>query len=39
MPRFVKSGQFWGGFVAGLVIGPWVLGKVAPSLKSKIPQG
>jgi len=39
MPRFLKSSQFWGGFVAGLVVGPWLLNKVAPGMKAKLPQG
>jgi len=37
--KTLKSPKFWGGFVVGLVVGPWALSKVAPGLKAKIPQG
>lgn len=33
----LKSGKFWVGVAVGLVIGPAVLGKVAPGIKAKIP--
>jgi hypothetical protein len=33
MPRFLKSDQFWYGVVAGLIVGPWVLGKLEPELR------
>lgn len=36
--KVLKKGSFWGGFVVGLVVGPMVLGKVAPGLKARIPQ-
>ena len=36
--RFLKKPAFWGGFVTGLVVGPWMLSRVAPGLKSRIPQ-
>jgi hypothetical protein len=37
--RTLKKPAFWGGFVVGLIVGPWALSKVAPGLKSRIPQG
>jgi len=37
-PRFIKSGHFWGGFVVGLVVGPWLLSRFAPGVKARIPQ-
>jgi hypothetical protein len=39
MPRFLKSSHFWGGFIAGMVVGPWALGKVLPGVKAKLPTG
>ena len=33
----VKSGKFWAGVVVGVIVGPMVLNKVAPSLKAKLP--
>lgn len=36
--RVLRKRSFWGGFVVGLVVGPWVLGKVAPGIKARIPQ-
>ena len=27
LPRFLKSKHFWGGAVAGVVLGPWALNK------------
>lgn len=35
--RIVRSHQFWVGVIVGAVVVPVVLGKVAPSVKSKIP--
>jgi len=37
--RTLKKPAFWGGFVVGLVVGPWALSKIAPGLKARIPQG
>lgn len=37
MPRILKNRTFWIGVAAGVVVGPVVLGKVAPGLKAKIP--
>lgn len=34
----VKSGKFWVGVIVGVVVGPMVLGKVAPSVKAKLPN-
>jgi len=36
--RALKSGKFWGGFVVGLVVGPWLLSRFAPGVKARIPQ-
>ena len=36
--KVLKKKSFWGGVVVGLVVGPMVLGKVAPGLKARIPQ-
>lgn len=33
----IKSPTFWIGVVTGAVVGPLVLSKVAPGLKSKLP--
>lgn len=33
----LKSGKFWFGVAAGVVIGPMVLAKIAPGLKAKLP--
>lgn len=33
----LKNSKFWIGFAAGVVIGPAILSKFAPSLKAKIP--
>lgn len=38
MPKILRSGNFWAGIVVGAVVGPMLLGKVAPGLKAKIPQ-
>lgn len=38
MPRILKSSNFWIGVVAGAVVGPMILSKVAPGLKAKIPS-
>jgi hypothetical protein len=35
--KLLKNHTFWLGVVAGTVIGPVVLSKVAPSLKAKLP--
>jgi len=35
--RTLKSHQFWIGVALGVVVGPVILGKVAPGLKAKIP--
>jgi len=35
--RLLKNKQFWIGVAVGTVAGPMILGKVAPSLKAKIP--
>jgi len=37
--KTLKKPAFWGGFVVGLVVGPWALSKVAPGLKARIPSG
>ena len=37
--KALKKPAFWGGFVAGLVVGPWALSKVAPGLRARIPNG
>lgn len=36
--RFLKKGSFWGGFVVGAVVSPWLLSRFAPGLKARIPQ-
>jgi hypothetical protein len=37
--KFLKKRTFWGGFVVGVVVGPWAVSKVAPGLKARIPSG
>lgn len=34
----LRSSKFWVGFAVGVVIGPMVLGKVAPGIKAKLPS-
>jgi hypothetical protein len=36
--RTLKKPAFWGGFVVGLVVGPWVLSRFAPGIKARIPN-
>lgn len=33
----LKDKRFWVGVAVGVVVGPMVLGKVAPGMKAKIP--
>lgn len=39
MFSILKSGRFWIGVGVGAVVVPVVLGRVAPGLKAKIPNG
>lgn len=37
--KFLKNRYFWGGFITGVVVGPFVLSRFAPGVKAKIPNG